>query len=200
MVAIRGRKGGSTLVVVAIHALLGWPSTAKRAVPGMKRTEARRRRSPDKVRKGDAARAATAPASPPAPARPRPARAATLGLVRGAVPTRWSACCPNDAGALRRSATAWWTATGAHAAVSIKDAGDDPDATHGAHLTADVACIRGGGGVVIVLRAAVAWAWSPSPARPGGRRPGHQPCAAAQHHRQRARPAHPSSRPATVWR
>ena len=35
-------------------------------------------------------------------------------------------------------------------AVSVKDAGDDPDATHGAHLTADVCRIRGGGGEVIL--------------------------------------------------
>ena len=41
---------------------------------------------------------------------------------------------------------------GDHAhAVSVKDAGDDPDATHGAHLTADVRRIPGGGGEVILL-------------------------------------------------
>jgi cobalt-precorrin-5B (C1)-methyltransferase len=90
------------------------------------------------------------------------ARAATLGLLHGAVPATVACRLPNgqdvsfavvdgavDAGAAR-----------SHAAV-VKDAGDDPDATHGARLTADVCILRhrageivlkGGPGVGIVTR------------------------------------------------
>lgn len=92
------------------------------------------------------------------------ARAATLGLMHGEVPPSVRCRLPNGreidfavsdgrvdgAGAARR----------AHAVV-VKDAGDDPDATHGAHLTADVRLLPqrageialcGGAGVGTVTR------------------------------------------------
>ena len=75
--------------------------------------------------------------------------AATLGLVRGAVPDAVECVLPNTTRV--RFTIRDGQVDGDHAhAVSIKDAGDDPDATHGARLTADVRRIRGGGGVVIL--------------------------------------------------
>lgn len=77
------------------------------------------------------------------------AAAATLGLVRGAVPDTVECVLPNTR--IVRFAIADGCVDGDRAhAVSIKDAGDDPDATHGAHLTADVRRIPGGGGEVIL--------------------------------------------------
>lgn len=77
------------------------------------------------------------------------AAAATLGLVYGQVPGRVECLLPN--GQRVRFAIADGRVDGdlAHA-VSVKDAGDDPDATHGAHLTADVRRIPGGGGTLAV--------------------------------------------------
>lgn len=105
---------------------------------------------PDKVRKGDAKRDrgnrtgfSTGANSAAA------AAAATFGLVRGAVPDAVECVLPN-------TMRVHFTITDGHIegdhahAVSVKDAGDDPDATHGAHLTADVCRIRGGGGEVIL--------------------------------------------------
>lgn len=65
------------------------------------------------------------------------ARAATLGLVTGTVPDNVECVLPN--GQLVRFAVtnAKCDDTSAHAVV-IKDAGDDPDCTHKAPLTADV--------------------------------------------------------------
>jgi cobalt-precorrin-5B (C1)-methyltransferase len=75
------------------------------------------------------------------------ALAATLGLARGMVPTRVACLLPN--GQRVTFAIAEGRVEGDRArAVSIKDAGDDPDATNGAHLTAEVRRMRGGGGVV----------------------------------------------------
>jgi cobalt-precorrin-5B (C1)-methyltransferase len=91
---------------------------------------------------------------------------------------------------VRFAITGGWTDGRRARAVSIKDAGDDPDATNGAHLTAEVERLPGAAGQ-IVLRGGPGSAWSPSRARPGGRRPGHQPGAPPQHHRQRARPPAP---------
>lgn len=82
------------------------------------------------------------------------ARAAALGLVRGTVPETVECRLPNG------DLVAFAVADGrlengcAHAVV-VKDAGDDPDCTHGAHLTADLRLLpaagrvelRGGGGV-----------------------------------------------------
>jgi cobalt-precorrin-5B (C1)-methyltransferase len=72
------------------------------------------------------------------------ARAATVGLVEGVVPAR--IVCQLANGQTHEFAIEDGRLAGvgetrsAHAAV-IKDAGDDPDATHGAHLTADVRCL-----------------------------------------------------------
>ncbi|MDX9837023.1 MAG: cobalt-precorrin-5B (C(1))-methyltransferase [Azoarcus sp.] len=109
---------------------------------------------PEKVRKGDPKRDrgnrtgfSTGANSAAA------ATAATLGLVHGAVPEAVECVLPNT---LRvrfniRDGEVVHRPDGdcAHA-VSIKDAGDDPDATHGAHLTADVRRITGGGGAIIL--------------------------------------------------
>ncbi len=89
------------------------------------------------------------------------ARAAMLGLVRGAVPARVRARLPNGREvtfAIREARAGGDTA---HAVV-IKDAGDDPDVTHGARLTADLCLLpdrpgeivlRGGPGVGTVTQA-----------------------------------------------
>ncbi|MBS1160632.1 MAG: Cobalamin [Proteobacteria bacterium] len=118
---------------------------------------------PDKVRKGDGKRqrgnrsgfttGACAAAA---------ARAATLGLVQSEVPETIVCHLPNGSdvsfavtdGCVEES-------SGTAHAVVIKDAGDDPDATNGAHLTADVRLLphrageivlAGGPGVGIVTK------------------------------------------------
>ena len=65
------------------------------------------------------------------------ARAATLGLVQGAVPEQIESKLPN--GQLVNFVVHDGQSDGsvAHAMV-VKFAGDDPDCTDGAHLTADV--------------------------------------------------------------
>lgn len=88
------------------------------------------------------------------------ARAATCGLVAGSVPDVIECHLPNEQ-------LVYFTVTegrcdGMHAhAVVIKDAGDDPDCTHGAHLTADVrkldaqpgqVVLKGGAGVGTITR------------------------------------------------
>ena len=105
---------------------------------------------PEKVRKGDPKRDrgnrtgfSTGANSAAA------AAAATLGLVHGQVPDFIDCVLPNTQ-RVRFAITGGWTDGRRARAVSIKDAGDDPDATHGAHLTADVCRIRGGGGEVIL--------------------------------------------------
>lgn len=81
------------------------------------------------------------------------ATAATLGLVKGQVPARIFCRLPNGQEVPFQITDGRVEGEGmalrAHA-VSIKDAGDDPDATHGAHMTADVVRIPGGGGRVIL--------------------------------------------------
>ncbi|NOQ62943.1 MAG: cobalt-precorrin-5B (C(1))-methyltransferase [Methyloprofundus sp.] len=65
------------------------------------------------------------------------ARAATLGLLSGKVPTQIESVLPN--GQKVTFAVAQGTASETSAqAVIIKDAGDDPDCTHGALMTVDV--------------------------------------------------------------
>ncbi|WP_119153695.1 cobalt-precorrin-5B (C(1))-methyltransferase [Caldimonas tepidiphila] len=65
------------------------------------------------------------------------ARAAALGLVSGRVPDAVDCLLPN--GQTVRFAVADGRCDGTHAhAMVIKDAGDDPDCTDGAHLTADL--------------------------------------------------------------
>jgi cobalt-precorrin-5B (C1)-methyltransferase len=110
--------------------------------------------APAKVRKGDGRRQrgnrsgfTTGACSAAA------ARAATLALVSGEVPDHVLCCLPNGQqvsfavidgrvegeGALRT----------AHAVI-VKDAGDDPDATNGAHLTADVRVLPNRCGEIIL--------------------------------------------------
>jgi cobalt-precorrin-5B (C1)-methyltransferase len=78
------------------------------------------------------------------------ARAATLGLVEGQVPERVECLLPNGQRVVFAIADGRREGDLAHA-MSIKDAGDDPDATDGAHLTADVRRIPGGGGEISLL-------------------------------------------------
>ncbi len=109
---------------------------------------------PDKIRKGDRRRqrgnrtgfttGATAAAA---------AAAATLGLVRGAVPERVACALPNGMRvefAILDGRVERIDATDCAHAVAIKDGGDDPDATHGAHITVEVRRIPGGGGEVVL--------------------------------------------------
>ncbi len=91
------------------------------------------------------------------------ARAATVGLVTGAVPADIESLLPNgdrvrfvvhDGGvnAAERAAEGAGTSAGtlqAHAMV-VKFAGDDPDCTDGAHLTADVRLLPGQAGRVVL--------------------------------------------------
>jgi len=65
------------------------------------------------------------------------ARAATLGLVKGRVPDSVRCELPNGQGIEFAVHEGISDERQAHAVV-IKDAGDDPDRTHGARLTADV--------------------------------------------------------------
>jgi cobalt-precorrin-5B (C1)-methyltransferase len=76
------------------------------------------------------------------------ATAATLGLVEGCVPLQVNCVLPNAQRATFSITEGRVEGMRAHA-VSIKDAGDDPDATNGAHLTADVNRIPGGNGVAL---------------------------------------------------
>ncbi|MFA7268042.1 MAG: cobalt-precorrin-5B (C(1))-methyltransferase [Sterolibacterium sp.] len=92
------------------------------------------------------------------------ARAAVLGLVTGQVPESVLCRLPNGREAMFAVIDGRVEGEGperaAHAAI-VKDAGDDPDATHGAHLTADVRLLphcagqlelKGGPGVGIVTK------------------------------------------------
>ncbi len=109
---------------------------------------------PDKVRKGDGRRArgnrtgfttgACAAAA---------AKAASLGLLCGEVPAEVLCRLPNG------QATVFPTMEGrvegrgvgrSGHAVIVKDAGDDPDATHGAHLTADVRLLPHRAGEIVL--------------------------------------------------
>jgi cobalt-precorrin-5B (C1)-methyltransferase len=116
---------------------------------------------PEKIRKGDRKRERgnrtgfTTGANSAAAA-----AAATLGLVEGRVPDSVVCVLPNTRQVTFAITDGWTDGTVAHA-VSIKDAGDDPDATHGAHLTADVRrlpgaageiVLRGGAGIGVVTR------------------------------------------------
>jgi cobalt-precorrin-5B (C1)-methyltransferase len=77
------------------------------------------------------------------------AAAATLGLVHGRVPEAIDCVLPNTQ-RVRFTITDGWTDGQRARAVSIKDAGDDPDATNGAHLTAEVERVPGGAGEIIL--------------------------------------------------
>ncbi len=65
------------------------------------------------------------------------ARAATVGLIAGRVPDQIDCLLPNGQWACF-AVSEGRLETGAAHAVVVKDAGDDPDCTNGAHLTADV--------------------------------------------------------------
>lgn len=88
------------------------------------------------------------------------ATAATLGLVHGRVPEAVEALLPNTARVVFAISEGWTDGRVARA-VSVKDAGDDPDATNGAHLTAEVRrlsaaageiLLKGGAGVGVVTK------------------------------------------------
>lgn len=92
------------------------------------------------------------------------AKAATVGLLTGAVPDSIVCQLPNGQAVTFAVTEGRLDGSGeartAHAVV-IKDAGDDPDATHGAHLTADVRllpdqageiALKGGPGVGVVTK------------------------------------------------
>lgn len=77
------------------------------------------------------------------------ARAATLGLLSGAVPSEVDCQLPNGQ-TVRFVVRDGRVEGGVAHAVIVKDAGDDPDATHGAHLTADVSLLPGRRGEVVL--------------------------------------------------
>ena len=65
------------------------------------------------------------------------ARAAALGLITGRVPDQIESLLPNGQRVTFAVTNGYCDETHAHAVV-VKDAGDDPDCTHQAHLTVDV--------------------------------------------------------------
>lgn len=77
------------------------------------------------------------------------ARAATLGLVGGTVPAEVDCLLPNGKTVRFVVIDGRVEGDAAHAVI-LKDAGDDPDATHGAHLTADVYRLTGRAGLVVL--------------------------------------------------
>lgn len=77
------------------------------------------------------------------------ARAAVLGLVHGAVPEAVESLLPNGDVVRFVVQDGRCDASTAHAMV-IKDAGDDPDCTDKAHLTADVCLLRERPGAVLL--------------------------------------------------
>lgn len=88
------------------------------------------------------------------------AKAAALGLVCGQVPEAVECVLPNGQTVLFAVIEGRCDTQSAHAVV-VKDAGDDPDCTHGAQLTADVrllddapgmVLLKGGAGVGVTTR------------------------------------------------
>ncbi len=77
------------------------------------------------------------------------ARAATIGLLSGEIPSEVEALLPNKTRVTFTIHDAKVDKKTAHA-MCIKDAGDDPDCTDGAHLTADVCLLEGQAGMVIL--------------------------------------------------
>ena len=81
------------------------------------------------------------------------ARAATVGLLTGAVPEQIVCHLPNGQDVSftvsEGRVDGEGTARLAHAVI-VKDAGDDPDATNGAHLTADVCLLPGAAGEIVL--------------------------------------------------
>ncbi|MFT3962640.1 cobalt-precorrin-5B (C(1))-methyltransferase [Propionivibrio sp.] len=77
------------------------------------------------------------------------ARAATLGLRDGEIPARVVCRLPNGQDVAFAVAEAR-LADGEARAVIVKDAGDDPDATNGAHVTVDVRRLPGAAGRIVL--------------------------------------------------
>ena len=126
-------------------------------------TRAEQAATPEKIRKGSARRErgnrtgfTTGACSAAA------ARAATLGLLLSEVPDTVICRLPNgQEQAFAVTDGCVEESSGLAHAVIIKDAGDDPDATHGAHMTADVRLLphrageivlKGGFGVGVVTK------------------------------------------------
>jgi hypothetical protein len=120
--------------------------------------------APAKVRKGDPARRGNRTGLHYRRLRGRGRTAATLGLLTGVLPDSVLCRLPNGQRGAPLCRHRWLRRRGrrerAHAVV-VKDAGDDPDATHGAHLTADVrrlphrageVLLKGGFGVGVVTK------------------------------------------------
>ena len=78
------------------------------------------------------------------------ARAAVLGLVNGVVPEAVESVLPNGQLVSFTVLDGRCDASSAHAMI-IKDAGDDPDCTDKAHLTADVRLLRDQPGTVLLI-------------------------------------------------
>ncbi|MFQ5519395.1 MAG: cobalt-precorrin-5B (C(1))-methyltransferase [Mariprofundus sp.] len=78
------------------------------------------------------------------------ARAAVIGLVNGEVPAEVESLLPNQTRVTFNIHDGYTDAKTAHA-MCIKDAGDDPDCTDGAHLTADVRLLEGQAGEVLLM-------------------------------------------------
>ncbi|MDQ6962585.1 MAG: cobalt-precorrin-5B (C(1))-methyltransferase [Mariprofundaceae bacterium] len=76
-------------------------------------------------------------------------RAAVESLLQGEVVASTSCLLPNRDLVDFVVHEAWLDGDCAHAVI-IKDAGDDPDCTHGAHLTADVTLLRGQAGHLVL--------------------------------------------------
>ncbi len=77
------------------------------------------------------------------------ARAACLGLVSGEIPAQVESLLPNGQRVTFAVSDPLIVDDSAHAVI-VKDAGDDPDCTHGAHLTADVRLINDSNNQVIL--------------------------------------------------
>jgi cobalt-precorrin-5B (C1)-methyltransferase len=77
------------------------------------------------------------------------ARAAAAGLLSGPIPDSVECLLPNGQCARFAVSVGRRTGRSAHAVV-IKDAGDDPDCTHGAHLIADVRLLPEAPGRVVL--------------------------------------------------
>ncbi|MBC8519046.1 MAG: cobalt-precorrin-5B (C(1))-methyltransferase [Gammaproteobacteria bacterium] len=78
------------------------------------------------------------------------ARAAVIGLISGEVPDEVEALLPNGERVLFPVIDGAVTPDSAHAVV-VKDAGDDPDVTDKAHMTADVRILESSSGVIELL-------------------------------------------------
>ncbi|HEC15784.1 MAG TPA: cobalt-precorrin-5B (C(1))-methyltransferase [Sedimenticola sp.] len=78
------------------------------------------------------------------------ARAAAIGLVTGKVPDRVDCLLPNGDRVKFSVIEGYCQGDRAHAVV-IKDAGDDPDVTDKAHLTADLKILPGRPGQILLL-------------------------------------------------